>query len=192
MNTIIRSALAALVIFGFSVPAQADEIEESLQMALEAYQAGDINAAKEEIDYAAQLITQMKAAGLSDFLPEALPDWTRADGEQNQAVMGFGGGMSASAAYARGDDRIEIQIMADNQMVTSMAMMFGNAAMMGSLGQVKRIKRQKVVITKRGELQAMIDGRVFVQITGKSPIEDKEAYFAAFNFLTGSRTSEPG
>jgi hypothetical protein len=95
--------------------------------------------------------------------------------------MGFGGGMMASATYTRDNDTIEIQLMADNQMVTSMAMMFGNAAMMGSMGQVKRIKRQKVVITKQGEVQAMIDNRIFVQISGRSPIEDKEAYFAALD-----------
>ena len=71
--------------------------------------------------------------------------------------------------------------MADNQMVTSMAMMFGNTAMMGSMGQVKRIKRQKVVVTKRGELQAMIDNRIFVQISGSAPVEDKEAYFEALD-----------
>jgi hypothetical protein len=183
MKTIFRATLAALVIGALSVPAQADEIEETLQMALEAYQAGDINAAKEEIDYAAQLIAQLKAAGLSDFLPEALPDWTRAEGEQGGAAMmgGFGGGMTASATYTRDNDMIEIQIMAENQMVASMAMMFGNPAMMGSMGQIKRIKRQKVVITQQGDLQAMIDSRIFVQISGRSPIEDKEAYFAALD-----------
>lgn len=183
MKTIFRAPLAALAIAALSLPAQADEIEDSLQMALEAYQAGDINAAKEEIDYAAQLIAQMKAAGLSGFLPEALPGWTRAEADQGggAAMMGFGGGMMASATYSRGGDMIEIQLMADNQMVTSMAMMFGNAAMMGSLGQVKRIKRQKVVITNQGELQAMIDGRILVQISGQSPVEDKEAYFATLD-----------
>ena len=82
VKTLIRATLAALVIGGLSAAAQADEIEDSLQMALEAYQAGDINVAKEEIDYAAQLIAQLKAAGLSEFLPGALPDWTRAEAEQ--------------------------------------------------------------------------------------------------------------
>ncbi|MFQ5567543.1 MAG: hypothetical protein ACE5EU_14415, partial [Paracoccaceae bacterium] len=118
MKTIFRAPLAALAIAALSLPAQADEIEDSLQMALEAYQAGDINAAKEEIDYAAQLIAQMKAAGLSGFLPEALPGWTRAEADQGGgAMMGFGGGMMASATYSRGGDMIEIQLMADNQMV---------------------------------------------------------------------------
>ena len=187
MKTVVRATLAALVTGALSLPVQADEIEDSLQMALEAYQAGDINAAMEELDYAAQLITQMKAADLGGFLPEALPGWTRSEADQGGgAMMGFGGGMMASATYSRGDDFIEIQLMADNQMVSSMAMMFGNAAMMGSLGQIKRIKRQKVVITQQGDLQAMIDGRIFVQISGSAPVDDKEAYFAAMD-ISGMR-----
>lgn len=182
MNRFFGAALAVMLITGLSVPAQADEIEDSLKLALEAYQAGDINLAKEEIDYAAQLISQMKAAGLGEFLPEALEGWTRADADgQAGSAMGFGGGMTASASYTRDNDRVEIQIMADNQMVTAMAGMFGNAAMLGSMGTIKRIKRQKVVITKSGELQALINNRILIQITGRSPIEDKEAYFAALD-----------
>ncbi|HUS53075.1 MAG TPA: hypothetical protein VMY41_03610 [Thermohalobaculum sp.] len=182
MRMILRAASAAALIAGLCVAAQADEVEDALKMALEAYQAGDINAAKEEIDYAAQLVSQMKAAGLSGFLPDAQPGWTRdEDGSETQGNMGFGGGMAASAKYTRDNDRIEIQLMADNQMVTAMAGMFNNAAMMGSLGQVKRIQRQKVVITKQGDLQAMISNRILVQITGRAPVEDKEAYFEALD-----------
>lgn len=177
----LYAALAALVINGFVISAHADEVEEALQMALEAYQAGDINAAKEELDYASQLIAQMKAAGLGSFLPEALPGWTRSDdGQGGQGMMGLGG-MSASASYMRDADSVEIQIMADNQLVASMAMMFGNTAMLGSMGQVKRINRQKVVVNQQGELQAMINNRIFIQVSGSAPIEDKEAYFAALD-----------
>jgi len=38
-----------------------------------------------------------------------------------------------------------------------------------------------VAITKEGEVRAMIDNRIFVQVTGRAPVEDKEAYFAAIN-----------
>jgi hypothetical protein len=93
----------------------------------------------------------------------------------------FGGGMSAKGTYTRGNDRIEIQLMADNQVVTTMAGMFSNPAMMGSMGQVKRIGHQKVVITQSGELQALINNRILVQITGGAPMPDKEAYFAALD-----------
>jgi hypothetical protein len=174
----IPAAIAVLAVL--AQPAAADEIEESLKMALEAYQAGDINAAKEEIDFAAQLMNQLKASALGDFLPAAMAGWERKDGD-SQASGAFGGGSSASARYTRGQDNINIQLMADNQMVTSMAGMFANTALMGAMGQVKRINRQKVVITKNGEVQALVDNRILVQIGGNAPVEDKEAYFSAID-----------
>lgn len=176
------AAVAALALVLAAAPAQADEVEDALNMALEAYQAGDLAAAKEEIDFAAQLITQMKAEGLSAFLPDPLPGWEREEGSgDTSAMMGFGGGMMSSARYTRGGDDVSIEMMADNQMVTAMATMFGNAALMGSLGKVKRIGRQKVVITNDGELQALVDNRIFIQVTGRAPVEDKEAYFGAID-----------
>ena len=176
-----KRTAAAMVMAGLiSVPAFADEVEDALKMALEAYQAGDIATAKEEIDFATQLITQMKADGLSGFLPDALEGWEREDDEDaGSAMTGFGGGMMAGARYTRDGDDVNIEMMAENQMVTAMATMFSNPALMGSIGRVKRIGRQKVVVNNEGEIQALIDGRIFVQVTGSAPIEDKEAYFAA-------------
>jgi len=173
---------AALLVAAIPFQARADEIEEALKAALEAYQAGDLNAAKEEVDFASQLMAQMKAAGLGDFLPAPLEGWTRLEGrDQTQAMAAFGGGLSASAAYERGQDRVEIQFMADNQMVTAMGAMFGNATLLGTMGQVKRINRQMVVVTKQGEVQALVDNRILIQISGSAPVEDKEAYFGAID-----------
>ena len=175
-------AVAALMLTLAATPSQADEVEDALKLALEAYQAGDLAAAKEEIDFAAQLITQMKAEGLSAFLPEPLRGWEREDGSNDTtAMMGFGGGMMSSARYVRGGEDVNIEMMAENQMVTAMATMFGNATLMGSMGKVKRIGRQKVVITNDGELQALVDNRIFIQVTGRAPIEEKEAYFGAID-----------
>lgn len=182
MTGIFRVAATGVLIVGLALPARADEVEDALETALDAYRAGDIAAAKEEIDFAAQLLAQQRAAGLGDFLPEALPGWTRLE-EQNRGQSGaaFGGGMAASANYRRGTDHIEVELMADNQIVTAMAAMFGNVAMMGAMGQVKRIGRQKVVVTPEGEVQALVDNRILVKVSGNAPIEDKEAYFKAID-----------
>jgi len=66
-------------------------------------------------------------------------------------------------------------------MVTAMAAMFGNATLLGAMGQVKRINRQTVVITQQGELQALVANRILLQLSGNAPVEDKEAYFAAID-----------
>lgn len=172
---------AAFCMCAAAAPAAADEVEDSLNLALEAYQAGDLNGAKEELDFASQLITQMKAAGLSEFLPAAMEGWTRRDEETGGGGF-MGGGSMASASYVNGNENLTIQLMANNQMVSAMAGVFGNPAIMGAQGQVKRIQRQKVLVTQSGELQSLIDGRIYIQISGRAPIETKEAYFSAIDF----------
>lgn len=179
MKTFLAAALAAIHL---AAPAGADEVEDALEAALDAYRAGDMAVAQEEIDYAGALLSQMKAEGLAGFLPEAMEGWTREDGEtQALGAAMFGGGMTAEARYVRDDRSVTIALMADNPMVAAMAGMFENAAALGSIGKVKRINRQKVVITPDGELQALVGRRIMVSIDGDAPIEDKEAYFAAID-----------
>lgn len=173
MTRILSMCLALVLVAG---SAQADDVEDSINAALEAYRAGDIKAAKEEIDFASQLLGQLQAEGLSDFLPQALDGWER-ELEDTQSVAAFGGGQIASAIYRKDGKSVEIQLMAGNQMVTAMASMFSNPALMGSMGKVKRINRQKVVVTPQGEVNTMVN-QVMVQISGSAELEDKEAYFA--------------
>ena len=164
--------LATAVTFG---AAKADEFTDTIEAAMEAYEAGDIKTAKEEIDFAAQLLGQMKAEGLSAFLPEALDGWEREVGD-TQSMAALGGGQMASATYTKDGQTVEIQLMAGNQMVTAMGAMFSNPALMGAAGKVKRINRQKVVITKQGEIQTLIN-QVLVQISGSADVDAKEEYF---------------
>lgn len=178
----MKSRFAATIILAacLALPAQADEIEETMAAALEAYRAGDVKTAKEEIDFVQQLLGQLKAEGLKSFLPLAFDGWSREDNE-TQNVAAFGGGQVASAEYSNGSDRLEIQLMADNQMVTAMAAMFGNATLMGAMGTVKRINRQKLVVTNEGDVQSLVNNRIMVQITGSADADTKLAYFEALD-----------
>jgi hypothetical protein len=178
----MRAAAAILLAALAALPARADDVEASIEAALEAYRAGDIRTAKEELDFAGQLLGQMKAEGLRAFLPEPLEGWEREDAETDtQAMAAFGGGQMASARYTSGDADLEIQLMADNQMVAAMAGMFSSAALMGAMGEVRRIEGEKVVIAPEGDLQAMIDNRIMVQITGSADADTKAAYFEAID-----------
>ena len=174
--------LAIVALMTAPLPALADDVEESIAAALEAYRAGDIKGAKEEIDFASQLLGQLKAEGLSAFLPAPLEGWDREDKESStQSMAAFGGGQMAEARYSNGSDSVDIQLMADNQMVTAMGAMFSNVALMGSLGKVKRVNGEKIVITQQGEVQTLINGRIMVQISGSADADTKVAYFEALD-----------
>ena len=104
--------------------------------------------------------------------------WTRRDDDSGGR---FGGGLTATANYLRANERAMIQVSVDSPMVATMAMMMGNAAAMSAQGERKRIGRQKVLVTKRGEIQAVIDDHILVQVSGNAPEDVKEAYFKAID-----------
>lgn len=176
--------LTAAILGAASPPVAADEVTDTINAALEAYEAGDTKLAKEELDFAAQLISQLRADGLSGFLPAAMDGWTREDGDTQALGAGaFGGGMMASATYTNAaGDSVEMQLMANNAMVTSMAAMFQNTALLGSMGKVTRIGREKAVITKQGDVQMLFNGKVMIQVDGSASVDDKKAYLSAIAF----------
>jgi hypothetical protein len=176
----MRRALLFLVLLAtVFAPVAADEIADALRAALEAYEAGDVAGAHEEAGYATQLLAQQKASGLSGFLPEAMPGWTRAMGEsQAHASVMFGGGMTADASYTHPEGlQVEIQLLADSPM----AAMFANPAMMGMLGQVRRINRVSFSVAPDGDIQGMVGG-VLVRVSGSAPEADKIAYLETMDF----------
>ena len=169
----------------FACSATADEIEDSIGVALEAYQNGDVAGAKSEIDYIAQLLAQKQAEALNTVLPTPFDGWSQ-EATTNEAAAGmamFGGGLSAGADYRRDNENVEIQVMADSPMLAAMMAMFTTPAMASaSGGKLRRLGGQKVIETGDGEIQAMIHNRFMVQVTGSAPIEEKEAYFNAIDF----------
>jgi hypothetical protein len=52
---------------------------------------------------------------------------------------------------------------------------------MGAMGTVKRVNRQKLVVTNDGEVQSLINNRIMVQITGSADADTKLAYFEALD-----------
>lgn len=177
----IAAALCALVTVQ---PARADEIEQALEAALEAYRAGDFATAEQEVEFASGLIRQRKAANLAAFLPEPFEGWGAEEGDTTGTGMAalFGGGLVAQRTYLGPSGAVEVTVMADNPMVASMAAMFSNPSLMATGGQLKRIAGQRAVLSADGELTAMVANRFLVQITGDGEAADKEAYFAAIDF----------
>ncbi len=179
----MKKLLIGLMIAGASGWACADDFTDTLENARQAYDEGDVAGAKEELAYATQLLGQMRAQQLEGFLPEALDGWEKKESKGNSSagVAMFGGGTTANAEYRRGKDSLKINIVTDSPMLASMGMLFSNPAMAGSQGSMKRINRQKVLVKQDGSITAMIDKRIMIEVSGRAPAEDKEAYFKAID-----------
>ncbi len=175
--------LSAIVLVVSSVQsASADEFTDVVEGALEAYRAGDIGAARSDLEYAANLLAQMKSAGLAGFLPDALPGWERSDAEAEGMSAGlgmFGGGTVAAASYSNPDGELTISLIADSPMLASFGAMFsGIAAAAGA----KPMRIQRVQFADNdGELQGLVDNRVLVSVSGTASLESKKAYLEAMD-----------
>ena len=159
----MRSFLVFLFAIGLATSVAADEITESLELAIEYYEEGDVAGALDELAYTTQLLTELKAQGLGEFMPEPPEGWTMRMDEDPGLAGAFGGGIVAVGIYTHEEsgDYAEITMMADNAVVNSMGMMLGNSTMMASLGKIVRIKRQNFV-DQGDELSGMI-GKVLIQ-----------------------------
>jgi hypothetical protein len=175
-------ALALIPLLALSPAASADEFTDVIAGALEAYEEGDITVAREELDYAMKLLTEMKAQSLARFLPAALPGWTRteADAEGGGMAMAMlGGGTTAAATYSDGSQELTITLVANSPMVSGVAAMISG---MAALGGGKPIRIQRTQFGVNGEdMQGVVDGDVLVSVSGDASVEDKTAYLEAMD-----------
>lgn len=152
-----------------TAPLHADEISDALNNALEAYQDGDIGYALEELEYAKQLMAELKTEELVQFLPDAPDGWSReVNTEMNAGLVMMGGGVGAEADYdkADGSDSFTLTLMADNPMVGAMAGLLSNATAIGA--KIQRVGREKFML-QNGELTGLVDNRILVKATGADP-----------------------
>ena len=181
----LAGALFLLPAVGFC-----DDITDSINDGLKAYNEGEYMDSVESLNYAVQLILQKKSEGLAAFLPEALEGWEASDSSSQAANSAmFGGGITAKREYTKGDSQIAINFAADSPMLQGMMMMFSNPMFATSDGgKLVKIKRQKAIVKynesdKGGEIMIIVDNRILVTINGGNvSLEDMKAYAEAIDY----------
>lgn len=181
----IRSLALAAALAAMTLPAAADEFTDTVESALKAYNEGDVDGARQDLDYASKLIGSMKAESLAKFLPAALPGWTREETPEDEGggdFMGmFGGGTTTGATYLKDADDVTITLVANSPMVSSVAAMVSSLSGMATGGKPIRIQRTE--FQRDGEeLQGVVNGKVMISVGGSATIEDKTAYLEAMDF----------
>ena len=158
--------LTCVAALAFPSAVLADDVTETLESALKAYQDGDLKYAMEELDFARQLIKAQNTASLTTFLPDGPDGWTREVSTEVTAGMSMmGGGAGAEATYTMGEESFSITLMADNPMVGALAGMLGSAGLLGM--KLERVGRMKY-LNQDGELSGIIDNRILIQAKGAS------------------------
>jgi hypothetical protein len=173
-----------------SHPLYADDVTDSINEALDAYNEGEYSDAVDSLNYASQLIQQKKSENLTMFLPEPLEDWTSKKPKSSAAGSSmFGGGITATRQYKKGENNITIEIVADSPLLQSVMMMFSNPMYATSDGgKLEKIKRQKAIVkfdpdASRGDIKIVIANRFLVTVTGnRTTLEDLKAYAKAIDY----------
>jgi hypothetical protein len=164
----------------------ADEVTDTINEALSAYEKGDTVQATEDLNYALELIRQQKGNRLKSFLPEPLSGWKAGEVEtESMGAAMMGGGMMLHRNYHKDNAEIAIEIVTDSPLIQSMSMMFSNP--MFAAGKLKRIHKQKAIIEYNanqhaGKLSMMVDNRILITIKGRNVSEnDLIAYAKAID-----------
>jgi hypothetical protein len=165
-----------------STAVYADEVEDTIKEALQAYQNKDLKGAAESLDYASTLIRQQKGSALEQFLPEPLSGWSAEPAQSTAAGAGFlGGGVSAQREYSKDDKHLTISLVTDSPMLAGMMAMFGNPMFAASEGaKMQRINGQKAMVkyaagASDGEITLVVSNTL-VTVSGTASEEELLAY----------------
>ncbi|MGV3651373.1 MAG: hypothetical protein ACO1OK_08100 [Devosia sp.] len=185
----MKKQIAALLIAAAMIaPAQADEISDTIQEALDAYQAENISGATQSLNYAIQLISQMNSDRFAQLLPAPLSGWTAEDVESESAGMAmFGGGMQVARNYTGGSGDIRVEMIGDSPILGQFIGIFANPAMMSAMGKPVRVGSQNGLEDQDGKLTFVVANRFLVTIDGGASRDDKLAYANAIDFNALSR-----
>lgn len=180
----VRGLVLGAALAVATVPAFADEFTDTVESALRAYKEGDVDGARQDLDYAGKLLGTMKAQSLAKFLPQPLPGWTRepAEADDSADFMGmFGGGTSTAASYTKDGSDVRISLVANSPVVSGVASMISGIA--GMATGAKPIRIQRTEFRQEGdELQGVVGNKVLVSVSGGASLEEKTAFLEAMDF----------
>jgi len=183
----LRHTIAALLlVIATASGARADDVTDQINEALKAYQNHDTQTAIAALDAAANLLRQSRAEGLKKLLPAVPSGWTADDAESTAvgAAM-LGGGTTASRTYHNGNQRVEVQIIADSPMLQGMAGLLNSPlAAMGGMKTVVVGGRRMSYTDNDNSYMTLVADKVIVKVEGgkDTPEPTLKSFIGAIDF----------
>jgi hypothetical protein len=166
----------------------ADDVTDWIDDGLKSYKSGNYSESATSLEYAVQLIRQMKGTEMGGAFPAALDGWTKLDSENAASEMSVFGGSGAVALYEKTvggqESSCSISASADHPMMGSMLMMFNTPMMMRASGmKMIKIADQKGSLEydksdNSGQIMVVIDKQVLVLVEGEGITEDELRAYA--------------
>lgn len=174
------AALCTIAMLAGPTLLQADDVTESIEEALEAYNDNDYLMATQALETAVQLIKQKKGESLAELLPEPPDGWEAEEAESQAASSAFfGGAVSAERVYTKGNSEITVKYLSDSPMLQGIMMMLGNPMFASADGgKLIRLNGQRALLKydasdESGSLQFAVNNLLLVEINGEQ-IEEED------------------
>lgn len=178
VTTCMALSTMALSTMAFSTPVLADDVTEQIEAGKQAYQAGDVKGAIEELKFAvAQLQEQVNSLN-AKLLPEPLPGWEASEVENASAGMVLlGGGTQISRRYSKGDSSVSIELLASPIVAAGIASLISNPAFLAGDSHTapyryQRFKGTLAKDTADPEINLMLNRQVIVKLQGEAVSKD--------------------
>ena len=180
--------LAGVLIFAWASQAVADEVTDQLDKVKSLYAAQKYAQAITELNFALGQIQEKLAEFYMKALPEPASGWQADEPESQTAVMALmGGGVAVKRHFYKGDETyVDVEIVSESPMLSSIMMMLGNPMFLGD-NKLVIIKGEKAVEEwngdeKSGSLQLVIENRIHVLVSGGS-LEKKDDLYTYANAM---------
>ena len=164
-------------------------LSDELDRARRAYELRDFAGAADAADTAIKLIRQAQAEAWKVMLPNPLPGWTAGEAQSSSvAPVFFGGGMSTSRVYRRGNDTVETAIITSSPLVLEgLAPFLTSGLISGGETKLVIINGQKVTYAKGGNAYNMVVAdKALVRVKGSASVDDDTLR----NYLRAVKISE--
>ncbi|MGI3004185.1 hypothetical protein ACRTDJ_14030 [Shewanella algae] len=169
------SNLLLVASLALAAPLQAAEdpaVAEAIEAGLQHYRKGELSQASSQLDYAATLIRQQRAAEVVGVFPEPLPGWQADEPSSDSGGMMLGGGINASRHYYKEDSaQLEIELVLDSPLLQSVMAMLTNPSMIAmSGGKLVKVQGHNAMLsTESGEaeLTVIVNGNAMFTLSGE-------------------------
>jgi len=160
----------------------ADTITERIDLAKKKYLEGRYNEAISELNFVAGLIKQKRAERLKVLLPKPPAGWKGEEPQSGAAPVFLGGGISVSRTYYNdAGSRVEVSIVSDAPLLSSLLMMLSNPAFVGAGNTITMVKGEKALeewnpSKGSGKLTIAVGEQLIVTVEGSNLASKKDLY----------------
>ncbi len=174
----IVAALAASLTLALALPgtATADEVTDQLDAARKSYEAGDLRAAVDTLNFTVAKIQEQVSAKLLQLLPEPMAGWQADPGKsESGGIASMIAGTNLSRRYFKDDgSEVTLHVTADSPLLPMLTMFLSSPFMMQADPTNKpfALKGQRGMLKKdddgSAEITLMVGNRILVQSKGNT------------------------